>query len=75
MTPVAADGAGFVDLVLVHPARGVTLFRELKARKGRMSPAQEQWGVWLTAGGNDWGVWRPADWSEIVDVLTFGAGT
>ena len=73
MTPVGADGAGWPDLVLVAPDR--ILFRELKSATGKLSPAQEAWGTRLTGVGCDWGVWRPADWDRIVNVLTFGAGT
>jgi hypothetical protein len=42
LTAIAGD-AGFPDLVLAHPERGV-LFLELKAEKGKLSEAQIQWG-------------------------------
>lgn len=69
VTPVAADGAGWPDLVLVHPVRGV-LFRELKTDRGRVSPHQRVWIDWLEAAGVDVGVWRPRDWPEIQSTLT-----
>lgn len=61
-TAVAADGAGFPDLVLV---RKRTLFRELKTDRGRLSHAQDQWHARLHDAGADVGVWRPRDWERI----------
>lgn len=61
LTPVAADGAGFPDLLM---ARGqVLIAAELKTAKGRLSPAQTEW---LDALSNacDVYVWRPQDWSS-----------
>lgn len=40
-TPVEADGAGFPDLVLVRQPE--LLIVELKAERGRLSPAQSSW--------------------------------
>mgnify|MGYP003677610739 FL=1 len=40
-TPVAADGAGFPDLVLAR--RGQLIFAELKTQRGKLSNAQECW--------------------------------
>lgn len=53
--------AGYPDLHLVHPVRGLSLFRELKSTKGRISPDQRKWGAALTAAGFDFDYWRPAD--------------
>jgi len=58
-TPVAADGAGFPDLVLVGAQ---VLFVEVKAAKGRLSPAQVEWKLALIEGEALWFVWRPAAW-------------
>lgn len=52
---------GYPDLHLIHPGRGVSLFRELKSHKGRISPDQRKWGAALTAAGFDFDYWRPAD--------------
>lgn len=71
-TPVAADGAGFPDLVLAR--RGVVIFAELKGEKGRLTPEQRGWLSTLRGctGGCHWTfVWRPEDWTDgtIEDVL------
>lgn len=75
MTPVGADGAGWPDLILVHPMRNIIVARELKKQKGRVDPDQERWGAWLTAVGVDWKIWRPSDWDEIVGFLGGGRVT
>ena len=75
MTPVGADGAGWPDLVLVHPTRGTVLFRELKAEKGRLDPKQVAWGRWLTAAGCDWAMWKPSQINEIAVLLSAGRAT
>ena len=71
-TPVAGDGAGFPDLVLVHPDKRQVLYRELKSERGRLTFEQHEWGRVLTAAGADYAVWRPADWPTIVARLSFG---
>ena len=71
-TPVAADGKGYPDLHLVHPERGVSMFRELKVGRNKPSAEQAAWGEWLTAAGCDWAVWRESDMDEIVSVLSGG---
>jgi len=60
-TPVAADGAGFPDLVLV---RERLVFAELKAERGRLGPAQSVWLAALEAAGAEAHVWTPADWQS-----------
>lgn len=62
--------SGWPDLVLC--GRGV-LYRELKSEDGRLSPAQRQWGSWLTAAGCDWAVWRPCDLHSGVIMRQLGA--
>jgi len=74
LTPVAADGKGFPDLMLVHPERGVLMFREMKGQYEPLSEEQKQWGAWLNEAGQDWDVWRPKHWEDIVATLTFGRG-
>lgn len=60
--------AGWPDLVLVR--NRVILFRELKARRGRMTEEQMQWGCKLHQAGQNWCVWRPEDWNLICETLT-----
>jgi hypothetical protein len=67
------SAAGYPDLHLVHPQRGISLLRELKTEKGRLTPDQQQWLHALTAAGQDAGVWRPMDWLDgTVDAVLEG---
>ena len=65
-TPVAADGAGFPDLVLV---RDRVLFVELKSARGRTSPDQDAWIEALTEAGAEVYLWRPDDFDDLHAVL------
>lgn len=82
-TPVAADGAGFPDLVLIRPPE--LIIAELKSEKGTLSPAQREWVGELTlveeaiaqAAGQpphrrlfEVNVWRPSDFDDIVKRLS-----
>jgi len=51
---------GFPDLLLVHPERRWLIFAELKAEKGRLTPAQKNWLTWLGRIAEVY-VWRPRD--------------
>ena len=53
------SGPGFPDLVIT--GEHGHMFRELKTRTGKLSPAQETWLGLLTRAGADAGVWRPED--------------
>src|SRR4029077_10650417 len=50
-TPVQGDGAGFPDLIMVHPNVGLVWWVELKTRTGRLSVDQEGWGEALIRAG------------------------
>lgn len=65
-TPVAADGKGFPDLVLV---RDKVLFVELKTSTGKLTRDQVEWGGALLKAGATWTRWRPKDFDEIQEVL------
>jgi hypothetical protein len=52
------SGAGWPDLVIAGRS---LLFRELKRETGQQTPAQSNWGLWLSHAGQDWDVWRPSD--------------
>lgn len=81
-TPVQGDN-GFPDLVLARstPRLGgnIVILSELKAQRGRLSAAQEEWLTALDWDGPDgqweqtWSplvfVWRPSDWALITEVL------
>ena len=72
VTPVAADGKGFPDLVLV---RDRVLFVELKRADGRLTPEQADWAARLLLAGAEHYIWKPLDWYDgtIENVLRKGA--
>lgn len=53
---------GLPDLILMGH-RG-TIWRELKNRYGTPTGAQTLVGYLLVGGGQDWKIWRPADWDN-----------
>lgn len=63
--------AGFPDLVLAHPTKGV-LFLECKRQKGEASPAQLEWIATLKAAGQCAEIVKPIDWHWITEVLNHG---
>jgi hypothetical protein len=65
-TPVAADGAGFPDLLLL---RDRLVVAELKAERGRLSPAQQEWLDAFQAANIEAHTWRPADFDAAAAVL------
>ncbi len=73
-TPVAADGAGFPDLVLVRD--GHLLFMELKSEKGKPTDHQQAWlhdlrDIAIFAGqGIQVLMLRPSDMPRIREMLT-----
>lgn len=66
MTAIAGD-AGFVDLVLAHPQRGV-IFIELKSDVGKLSAAQVQWQNAFNGQVEYWLV-RPQDLEKLAKRL------
>ena len=64
-TPVAADGAGWPDLVLVRGSR--LLAAELKAARGKVSVDQQAWLELLAAAGVECHVWR-ADTDSLQEI-------
>jgi len=63
-TAVDADAAGYPDLTIVHPRRGV-LWVELKVGGNRPTPEQDGWLGALAAAGGRAVVWTPPDWPAI----------
>lgn len=67
-TPIAADGEGFPDLVMLRGERLVVV--ECKRLRGRVAPAQARWlEAWRAVPGAEVHLWRPGDWAEIERVL------
>jgi hypothetical protein len=56
--------AGFPDLVMVHPKKGV-VFAELKSDTGRVSTQQTMWLSELVDAGAEAYLWQPKHWLEI----------
>lgn len=63
---------GWVDLVVVHPDRGIA-FLELKAQRGVVSASQESWHDALRAAGQRVYVLRPSD-VLVAQALARGTG-
>lgn len=66
-TPVAGDGVGFPDLVLVRGGRLVVA--ELKAGRNAPTAAQRRWLAALAAAGAEVYVWKPRDWPAVLAAL------
>ncbi len=67
MTPVAADGAGFPDLLMLRGNRAIAA--ELKTEKGRLSPAQVMWLDAFRETPVETYLWRPRDWDALERIL------
>lgn len=60
--------AGWPDLVLCRPPQ--LLIVEVKSETGVVSAAQWSWLDWLGhCPGVEVHIWRPRDWTRIVDIL------
>ena len=60
---ITTGAAGFPDLVLCHPVKGL-IFAELKTAKGKTSIAQDHWLALLNRHAEVY-VWRPDDLKDI----------
>jgi len=71
------DGVGWPDLTVVHAGRGTILTAELKV-KTNLSDEQKVWAQTLTQtadaseGHIIYKLWRPTDWDDIKQTLSFG---
>ncbi len=60
--------AGTPDLILLHNGRAY--FIEMKADKGKLSPAQTEWETWLVNNGFEHYICNSFDsFKEIVDLI------
>ena len=66
VTPVQADGKGFVDLIL---ARERIVYIEAKSEAGKLSEAQEKWRDAILGAGGEWYCFRPSDWPSVLVTL------
>lgn len=64
-----STGAGFPDLVLVQRDQKRIIYAELKTERGRLSRQQAEWRDDLLAAGQQWYLWRPSDFDDVVAVL------
>jgi hypothetical protein len=72
-TPVAGDGKGFPDAVLVKAGLPV-IFAEFKRDGAKLSAEQQAWGELIEdALGARWFVWRPEDFDFVKEILSTGA--
>ena len=60
---ITTGAAGFPDLVLCHPTKGL-IFAELKTAKGKTSIAQDHWLAILNRHAEVY-IWRPEQLQEI----------
>jgi hypothetical protein len=71
-TPIGGDGKGWPDLTLVRPPR--LIFCELKSERGKLRSEQRGWlDVLRLLPQAEVHLWTPADWDELVEVLTGSA--
>lgn len=66
-TPVAGDGAGWPDLVMLRGDR--VIVAELKTATGRVEPDQRAWLDAWRAAGAEVHVWRPGDLDVVLAAL------
>jgi hypothetical protein len=62
-----SSAAGLPDLILI---RERVVWAELKAPRGRLRPRQVEFIAALEGAGQEVYVWRPADWDQLVAVLS-----
>lgn len=66
-TPVAAQGKGFPDLVMVRDNR--LIFAEIKGEKNQPEPEQKLWLNALEQTCAEVYLWRPQHWGDVVKIL------
>ena len=63
ITPAAADGKGWPDLVCV---KNRIVYIELKRRGAKLGEEQELWRDRIEMAGGEWYCFWPKDWQKIV---------
>lgn len=73
-TPMQADGAGWLDVFMIHPVNRWKLAAELKILDRPTTPEQKLWLQWHELSGTPAYTWRDCreDWLEIETVLREG---
>lgn len=62
---------GFPDLVIARKLPTPRLiYAELKKKGRYLEPDQKVWRDILLANGVEWYLWRPANWKEVLEVLS-----
>lgn len=62
-TAVQGDGAGWPDVVLIHPKKKRLIVAELKSETGATTAKQDEWlSVWALIPCAEVHVVRPSDW-------------
>ena len=69
ITPVAADGKGWPDLILCNDKTNSFIVVEVKVDTGKLTPEQAEWIKRLRACGVVAYVWFPSIWDDIVKKL------
>jgi hypothetical protein len=66
VTPVAADGKGFLDLLAIHDERGTLWVIECKMDHTDTTPEQKDWlRAWAKVVGAKVAVARPSNWHDL----------
>lgn len=69
-TPVQGDGAGFPDLIMIHPGGHQVWWVELKSAAGRLDADQKAWRDALETAGERWLLVRgKAGQDELIDQM------
>ncbi|MFA5048910.1 MAG: hypothetical protein WC516_07855 [Patescibacteria group bacterium] len=66
ITPVGADGKGWLDLILANKDKRDFIVAELKSEDGKMTKEQKMWFGTLKQCCHSVYVWRPSDYEDIV---------
>ncbi len=72
----STTAVGYPDLTLLHPGKRRLVFLELKTDKGKPTAEQLAWIVGLqSVPGVEAYIVHPAEWDDVVDVLTHPPAT